>query len=91
MPLEKNAFLRHQDKDTDGADGRQPSALPKTCNNDGSLKPHINVSYMHERKVLREKTLICFMLYRVIFLTGTPLKMSLDWPPPKFAWSGPPP
>ena len=24
------------------------------------------------------------------FLTGPPLKMSLDWPPPKFAWTGPP-
>ena len=28
--------------------------------------------------------------YRVVFLTGPPLKMSLDWPPPKFAWTGPP-
>ena len=30
------------------------------------------------------------LIYTVIFLTGPPLKMSLDWPPPKFAWSGPP-
>ena len=30
------------------------------------------------------------VIYRVIFLTGPPLTMSLDWPPPKFAWSGPP-
>ena len=28
--------------------------------------------------------------YRVIFLTGPPLKMSLDWPPPKNASTGPP-
>jgi len=28
--------------------------------------------------------------YRVFFLTGPPLTMSLDWPPPKFAWTGPP-
>ena len=30
------------------------------------------------------------LIYTVIFLTGPPLKMSLDWPPPKFAWTGPP-
>ena len=27
--------------------------------------------------------------YRVFFLTGLPLKMSLDWPPPKNASTGP--
>ena len=29
-------------------------------------------------------------IYRVIFLTGPPLKMSLDWPSPKTAPTGPP-
>ena len=28
--------------------------------------------------------------YRVIFLTGTPLKMSLDWPPPNLLGLAPP-
>ena len=30
------------------------------------------------------------VIYRVFFLTGPPLKMSLDWPPPKNALTGPP-
>ena len=29
--------------------------------------------------------------YRVIFLTGPPLKMSLDWPPPNLLGLAPPP
>ena len=29
-------------------------------------------------------------LYRVIFLTGPPLKMSLDWPPPNLLGLAPP-
>ena len=28
--------------------------------------------------------------YRVVFLTGPPLKMSLDWPPPKMPRLAPP-
>ena len=28
--------------------------------------------------------------YRVVFLTGPPLKMSLDWPPPKLLGLAPP-
>ena len=28
--------------------------------------------------------------YRVIFLTGPPLRMSLDWPPPKMPRLAPP-
>ena len=30
------------------------------------------------------------MRYRVVFLTGPPLKMSLDWPPPKMPRLAPP-
>ena len=30
------------------------------------------------------------VMYRVVFLTAPPQKMPLDWPPPKFAWTGPP-
>ena len=29
-------------------------------------------------------------IYRVIFLTGPPLKMSLDWPPPNLLGLAPP-
>ena len=35
-------------------------------------------------------SLIQFIKYRVIFLTGPPLKMSLDWPPQKTPWLAPP-
>ena len=31
-----------------------------------------------------------YSIYRVIFLTGPPLKMSLDWPPPKLLGLPPP-
>ena len=30
------------------------------------------------------------LIYTVIFLTGPPLKMSLDWPPPNLLGLGPP-
>ena len=33
---------------------------------------------------------ILLCIYRVIFLTGPPLKMSLDWPPPKMPRLAPP-
>ena len=29
-------------------------------------------------------------IYRVVFLTGPPLKMSLDWPPPNLLGLAPP-
>ena len=38
----------------------------------------------------KDKLSSLVLCYRVIFLTGTPLKMSLDWPPPKLLGLAPP-
>ena len=45
-----------------------------------------NVLFTTKRALIQMQ----FTLYRVIFLTGTPLKMSLDWPPPNLLGLAPP-
>ena len=44
----------------------------------------------HGRAIFFKLTVIILSLYRVIFLTGPPLKMSLDWPPPNLLGLAPP-
>ena len=52
------------------------------------------ISKRYEHAVYQKHTSLFQVIkrnYRVVFLTGPPLKMSLDWPPPNLLGLAPPP